>query len=150
MELGARELLYRFDANREAPEQVRGALDGALDDVEGGARITVELLARTLVAACIRGDAGEVWLALEVGPERVRIEVSGEGAGFRLPLSPRTIDYFSFDDHAPQPIGWRSYLLDRLADEWGIDENAAVAWCELDHTASAAQRLQTKEQVLTS
>jgi hypothetical protein len=90
-----------------------------------------------------------VWLAIEVEPERVRIEVSGEGAGFRLPLSPRAIDYFSFDDHASQPIGWRSFLLDRLAEEWEIDETAHVAWCEVDTATSGPQRLQTQERALT-
>ena len=39
MELGARELLYRFDANRQAPEQVKlyGTLTGEHEAVEAPA-----------------------------------------------------------------------------------------------------------------
>jgi hypothetical protein len=82
-----------------------------------------------------------VRLELAVEPELVRVEVSGEGPGFRLPLSARPIDYFSVDDTAAPPIGWRVYLVERLADDWGVDDEAGIAWFEVDHATDAARRL---------
>jgi hypothetical protein len=84
-----------------------------------------------------------------VGDEQVRVEVSGNGDGFRLPLSGREIDYFSLDDEAAPPPGWRSYLIDRLADARGVDEDAGVVWVEIDHVTDAARRLQTHVRALT-
>jgi len=148
--LQSRELNYRLAADRSAPGCVRDALEGDLDDIDGGARLTVELLARAVVAMCIRGEGGSVSVDVTIGPEQVRLEVSGEGSGFRLPVSSRTIDYFSIDDAAAPPSGWRTYLIGRLADDWGVDEDAGVAWVEVDHVTDAARRLQTHVQALAN
>jgi hypothetical protein len=142
-------LEYRFGADHDAPGRVRDALAGDLDGLDGGARLTVELLARALVAICIRGEGGIVRVEVAVGDEQVRVEVSGNGDGFRLPLSGREIDYFSLDDEAAPPPGWRSYLIDRLADARGVDEDAGVVWVEIDHVTDAARRLQTHVRALT-
>ena len=148
--LESRDLDYRLAADRSAPALVRDALEGDLDDIDGGARLTVELLARALVAMCIRGEGGSVCVEVTIGPEQVRVEVSGEGSGFRLPLSSRSIDYFSFEDGAAPPPGWRTYLIGRLADDWGVDEDAGVAWVEVDHVTDAARRLQTHVRALAN
>ena len=47
-------------------------------------------------------------------------------------------------DADPRPLGWRSYLLTRLADDWDVDGDAEVAWFELDHASDASRRLQTR------
>jgi hypothetical protein len=148
--LESRDLNYRLAADRSAPGRVRDALEGDLDDIDGGARLTVELLARALVAMCIRGEGGTVQVEVSVGSGQVRVEVSGEGSGFRLPLSARSIDYFSFEDGAAPPPGWRTYLIGRLADDWGVDEDAGVAWVEVDHATDAARRLQTHVRALAN
>ncbi|MGH2992102.1 MAG: hypothetical protein ACRDL1_01010 [Solirubrobacterales bacterium] len=123
---------FELSADHDAPGRVRDALELALVEVDPGARLTVGLLAKATAASCIRGDGGRVRIEPKLEPGLVRVEVSGEGDGFRLPLSSRDIDYFCFDDTAAPPIGWRSYLLDRLADDWGIDEEARVAWFQVD------------------
>lgn len=138
---GAGERGYRFVANHGAPTAARARVESALEDVGGGAKLTAGLLTRALVAICIRGEGGEVRLRLAFEPERVRVEVSGEGAGFRLPLSPRAIDYLSLGDQEARPVGWRSYLLDQLADGWGVDDEAGAAWFEVDHATTGARRL---------
>ena len=144
---------FRFELAAEtgAPDRVRDAIAladrDALSDVDAGARLTASLLARSLVASCVQGEGGQVRIAVSVDSERVRVEVSGQGPAFRLPLSQRSIDYLSFDDALPQPIGWRAYLLERLADAWGIDESRGMAWFEVDHVSSDARRLLTRHRV---
>jgi hypothetical protein len=139
----SRMLDRRFPADHSAPDAAREALEDGLAEIEGGARLTVALLARALVSICVRDEPGEVRVGVTIEGEHVRVEVSGAGAGFRLPLSPRAIDYFSLSDERARPLGWRSYLLERLADGWGVDEDAGVAWFEVDHLTADARRLQT-------
>ena len=142
---------FELPADDGAPDRARDAIAtedrDALADVDRGARLTTALLARSLVATCVRGEGGRVGIAVTVGVERVRVEVSGDGRAFKLPLSQRSIDYLSFDDAMPQPIGWRAYLLDRLADAWGIDEARGVVWFEVDHASPDARRLRTRNRV---
>ena len=133
---------YRFTADGAAPARVREALKGDLDEIDAGATLALALLARAVVASCVRGDEGTVRVSVRVGSEQVRVEVSGAGPGFRLPLGPRAIDRFSLDDDGAPPPGWRSYLIDRLADAWGVDEEAGVVWVEVDHVTAGARRLQ--------
>jgi len=66
----------------------------------------------------------EVELRLERGPERVRVVVSDAGAGFvaapRLPT-------------ASESSGWGLYLVDRIADRWGvISKDRNEVWFEID------------------
>jgi len=124
-------LVFKLGVDDDVPGQVRDALELALGELDPGARLTVGLLAKAMTANCIRGDGGRLWIEPKLEAHLVRVEVSGEGDGFRLPLSPRDIDYFCFEDTAAPPTGWRSYLLERLADDWGIDEETCVAWFQV-------------------
>lgn len=140
-----------LSAEDGVPDRVRDAIATAefegLAGVDNGARLTTALLARSVVASCVHGEGGRVVIAISVGAERMRAEVSGDGPAFRLPLSQRSIDHLSLDDAMPQPIGWRAYLLDRLADAWGVDEARGTAWFEVDHASSDARRLRTRSRV---
>jgi hypothetical protein len=142
---------FELVADDGAPDGARDAIATdereALRGVDRGARLTASLLARSVVASCVRGGGGRVRVRVAIGDERVRVEVSGEGPGFVLPLSQRSIDHLSFDDAMPQPIGWRAYLLDRLADAWGIDDAAGAAWFEVDHASTDARRLRTRQRI---
>jgi hypothetical protein len=141
-----RMLDHRFPADHAAPHAAREALEEGLAEIEGGARLTAALLARALVSICVRDEPGEVRVEVTIETEHVRVVVSGSGAGFRLPLSSRAIDYVSLTDRQARPLGWRSYLLERLADGWGVDEHAQVAWFEVDHVGARARRLQTSRR----
>ena len=66
------------------------------------------------------------------------------GDGFRLPAARGRVDELCLTDADPRPLGWRSYLLTRLADDWDVDGDAEVAWFELDHASDASRRLQTR------
>ena len=147
--LEGRSRCFRFTADRATPSQARDALEASFGAIDPGAKLAAGLLARTLTAICIRDDGGEVRLELTVEADVIRVAVGGEEPGFRLPPSPGSIDEFSFGDDAAPPIGWRSYLLDRLADDWGIDAEAGVAWFEVDHASGAARRLQSRRRALS-
>ena len=149
--VSARGFRFKLPADAGAPDRARDAIAVAdresLADLDAGARLAVSLLTRSLVASCVRGEGGHVEIAVTVDAERVRVEVSGAGPAFTLPLSGRSTDYLAFDDSMRQPIGWRAYLLDRLADSWGIDEGRGAAWFEVDHASPDARRLLTRHRV---
>jgi hypothetical protein len=144
---------FRFElaADAGAPDRAHDEIALAdrepLADLDAGARLTTSLLTRSVVASCVRGEGGRVRIAVSVDAERVRVEVGGEGPGFRLPLGQRSIDSIAFDDAMPQPIGWRAYILNRLADAWGIDEGRGTAWFEVDHASADARRHTTRRRV---
>jgi anti-sigma regulatory factor (Ser/Thr protein kinase) len=86
------------------------------------------LLVSELVSNAIRHapQAGipEVELRLKIDPGRVRVVVSDPGAGFiaepRLPT-------------ASESSGWGLYLVDRIADRWGvISKDRNEVWFEID------------------
>jgi hypothetical protein len=138
-----RELSFRFAADCAAPEAARDAVELAVGDLGGGARLTSGVLARALVAICVSDHGGVVHVDLTIGPERVLVEVSGAGDGFRLPPERGAINELCLTDADPRPSGWRSYLLDRLADDWGIDPEFETAWFEIDHASDSPRRMGT-------
>lgn len=146
-----RGLHFELAAEDGAPDIARDTIaaqgSAGLAYVERGARLTVSLLARSLVAACVHGEGGRVRISVSVDSQRVRVEVGGDGPAFRLPISQRSFDRLTFDGAMPQPLGWRAYLLDRLADAWGIDEQRGVAWVEVDHASADASRLRTRRRI---
>lgn len=81
-----------------------------------------------LVANSVRhaSAAPETPVGLEVcvSAERVRVEVSDAGAGF----TPRA--------RTPEQTaegGWGLFLVDRLADRWGVKGNGqTLVWLEID------------------
>ena len=99
------------------------------DDVPPGILDDVELLASELIANSVRhapthGDASEIVLhARMVGP-RVRVEVIDPGPGFEHVVQ------------EPDPLqtnGRGLYLLDVLADRWGIEKRPSTCvWFELE------------------
>jgi serine phosphatase RsbU (regulator of sigma subunit)/integral membrane sensor domain MASE1/anti-sigma regulatory factor (Ser/Thr protein kinase) len=109
---------------REAVDE----LDGELDE---GRLTTVRLLVSELVTNSVRHahGAAPAWVELRtiLLPDRVRVEVTDRGPGF--------------DPGAPAPApdresGWGLYLLDRLADRWGIErKGVTTVWFELDRYA---------------
>ena len=139
-----RELSFRFAADCAAPGAARDAVELALGELDAGARLTAGLLARALVAICVSDRGGIVRAELTPGPERVLVEITGAGDGFRLPAARDMIDELCLTDADPRPAGWRSYLLDRLADDWGIDSEYEVAWFEVDHASDSPRRMGTQ------
>ena len=104
---------------RRAVGRLRHELDAAtLDDIR--------LLVTELVTNSVRhAEAGAVDLRVHVTDPRVRLEVSEQGPGFEPEQRSPGQD--------PEG-GWGLYLVDRLADRWGVSNADGVnrVWAELD------------------
>jgi anti-sigma regulatory factor (Ser/Thr protein kinase) len=114
-----------------APSAARHAL-GPLRSQLGDARYRVcELLVSELVTNVVRHTAGDRSIAasdmrVRVYPDRVRIEVRDDGPGLTPPPSARDVDPGG---------GWGLFLVDELADEWGIESGVqSCVWFELTRT----------------
>ena len=67
----------------------------------------------------------EEWIRVKMrlGSGRARIEVSDTGAGFERPVDPEPL----------AESGWGMYLLEQIADRWGVERNGATCvWFEID------------------
>jgi anti-sigma regulatory factor (Ser/Thr protein kinase) len=88
------------------------------------ARLLVSELVTNAVRHAPRAGIPEVELWLKADRRRVRVAVSHPGAGFeaepRLPT-------------ALEDSGWGLYLVDRIADRWGvITKDRTEVWFEID------------------
>jgi anti-sigma regulatory factor (Ser/Thr protein kinase) len=105
----------------------RGALDGLrralppgrLDDLR---LMTSELVTNSLRHAGLQPDQ-PIELRVDLQPDRVRVEVLDHGRGF-LPRE-RAADQDAGS-------GWGLFLVERLADRWGVNGSGATrVWLEL-------------------
>ena len=88
------------------------------------ATLLVSELVTNAVRHAPRAGIPQIELRLKLDPERVRVVVSDPGAGFvvepRLPT-------------ASESSGWGLYLVDRIADRWGvITKDRSEVWFEID------------------
>lgn len=86
----------------------------------------IRLLVTELVTNSVRhAEAQAVDMRVHVTPGQVRLEVTDRGPGFQFE-----------EREADQDLegGWGLYLVDRLADRWGISNEggASRVWAELD------------------
>jgi anti-sigma regulatory factor (Ser/Thr protein kinase) len=127
-------LHLQLKAGPEAVGEGRHSLDRLGESL--GARqlgelrlLVTELLTNSVRHACASGD----WIALdvEVLTDAVRVVVSDRGPGFTPDPSPKP--------YLDRPGGWGLYLVDRLADRWGVERAGKTAvWFEIDGTFAAA------------
>lgn len=113
----------------EAIGAARNSLDGLTDVMTAPVLEDARLIVSELVTNCVRhaglkpGDPIRV-RAMPDG-DRLRLEVSDAGRGFRL-------------SGPPQPSngsGWGLFLVDRIAARWGVlRDPVTVVWAELDGT----------------
>lgn len=113
----------------EAPSRARAVVNAELGravptKVLEDATLLVSELVTNAVRHAPRAGIPEIELRLRLDTERVRVVVSDPGAGFvaepRLPT-------------AAESSGWGLYLVDRIADRWGvITKNRSEVWFEID------------------
>jgi anti-sigma regulatory factor (Ser/Thr protein kinase) len=118
-----------FELAPEAPSRARAVVNAELGSaVSAKVLEDATLLVSELVTNAVRHAPGEgmpeIELRLKVGPSRVRVVVSDPGTGFvaepRLPT-------------AAESSGWGLYLVDRIADRWGvITKDRSEVWFEID------------------
>jgi anti-sigma regulatory factor (Ser/Thr protein kinase) len=118
-----------FELAPEAASQARAVVNEELGRVVPAkvledATLLVSELVSNAVRHAPRAGAPEIELRLKLDLERVRVVVSDPGAGFvaepRLPT-------------ASESSGWGLYLVDRIADRWGvITKDHSEVWFEID------------------
>lgn len=118
-----------FELIPEAASQARAVVSDELGQavssevLEDATLLVSELVTNAIRHASQAGNA-EVELRLKVDRERIRVVVSDPGGGFaaapRLPT-------------ASESSGWGLYLVDRIADRWGvISKERNEVWFEID------------------
>jgi anti-sigma regulatory factor (Ser/Thr protein kinase) len=122
------ELSVRFERGAAAASAARNALMALEPKLDPGMLEDIRLLVSELVTNAIRHagspSGGEVGVDVSILHERVRVEVADPGPGFEP--QPR-------DSAMTKPGGWGLYLVDRLADRWGVTRNRVNrVWFELD------------------
>lgn len=126
-----REVLARLHMNLKPGAAAVGEGRHALDPLEGAIDSmqleVLRLLVTELVTNSIRHAAVQAWITLdvEVYPNTIRVVVGDHGPGFMPPVAPLP--------RADRRGGWGLYLVDRLADRWGVaNGNHTSVWFELD------------------
>jgi anti-sigma regulatory factor (Ser/Thr protein kinase) len=118
----------QFDAGPDAAGAARNALialDGRIDEhLLGDARLLVSELVTNSVRHSRVGPAESVHMSVEVEGSTLRVEVADPGQGFEPEAR----------DADPHRIGgWGLYLVDQLADRWGVVRDRFTrVWFELD------------------
>ena len=105
-------------AARQALARLRGDMDPPL--LENLRLLVTELIANSVKHA----DADTVGLKVVVGSRSVLVEVTDQGRGFEP--APRV-------EGQDQASGWGLFLVERLADRWGVsrDGREMKVWFEL-------------------
>lgn len=126
---GAMEQRATFPLVPEAASQARAVVSEGLGRsvstkvLEDATLLVSELVTNAVRHAAPAGIPG-IELRLKLDPERVRVVVSDPGRGFvATPKLPT----------ASEGSGWGLYLVDRIADRWGvITNNRSEVWFEID------------------
>jgi len=126
------ELSVRFGRGPTAAAAARNALLALEQRLDAQVLEDIRLLVSELVTNAVRhadaARAGEVGLDVTIARGAVRVEVTDPGKGFEP--APR-------DDEMSRPGGWGLYLVDRIADRWGIGRNHLNrVWFEIDGVAA--------------
>ena len=122
----ATELTLRLSPGPEAVPAARKALDGLSGMVERTVCEDLRLLVTEVVTNGVRhgSQRGHMTVAIAVGEQKVRAEVSDQGRGFTPPDAPMPRD--------DGTGGWGLQLVDRVASSWGVKVNdITCVWFEL-------------------
>jgi anti-sigma regulatory factor (Ser/Thr protein kinase) len=119
----------QFDSSPSAAAWARNALIALEHRVDPDLMEDVRLLVSELVTNSVRHssipDGYPVGLDVSIDSRGVHVEVLDGGAGFEP--RPREID-------RTDPGGWGLFLVDKLADRWGVVRNHLTrVWFEIDH-----------------
>jgi anti-sigma regulatory factor (Ser/Thr protein kinase) len=117
-----------FEAGASAAASARNALlalDGRIsDDLLNDIRLLVSELVTNSVRHSGAREHDHVSMRVCVTDSTVRVEVADPGRGF----APRPRD-----DDRSRPGGWGLYLVDQLADRWGVaHDRFNRVWFEMD------------------
>jgi anti-sigma regulatory factor (Ser/Thr protein kinase) len=105
----------------------RLALSDLDSHVEASIAFDVRLLVSELVTNSVKhasiGEDESIMLDVRIVDDVVRVEVRDSGPGFERPtVAP--------PDDADQ--GWGLFLVEQLADEWGVERERQAVWFQID------------------
>jgi anti-sigma regulatory factor (Ser/Thr protein kinase) len=108
----------------------RLALAGLEDRLDPNVLFDIRLLVSELVTNCVKhaavGPEDSIVLAVDIREADVRVSVVDTGPGFEPPPTPVS------EQAAEAGSGWGLFLVDQLAESWGVERNAgATVWFEL-------------------
>ena len=113
-------------ARPEAASVARGLLGPLRTNLQDDVVEVAKLLVTEVVAnSVVHSDAMEpIRVSVERCPETLRVQVSDSGPSFEPEVRP---------PRAGSESGWGLYLVDTLADRWGVrSEGDVTVWFELD------------------
>lgn len=114
-----------LEAPGAARDFVCSVADEAFDDhdLNEALRLVVSEVVTNSILHGKVGNDGCVEIKIDVRPERLRLEIIDDGPGFRPDAGPTPLD---------EPGGWGLYLVDSLADRWGVEANKGThVWLEM-------------------
>jgi serine phosphatase RsbU (regulator of sigma subunit)/integral membrane sensor domain MASE1/anti-sigma regulatory factor (Ser/Thr protein kinase) len=122
------EVRVQLPGNPDAVPLARRAIEELDPGLERALCANLRLLVSELVTNSIRYADAPATAAVElhgiVFHDRVRVEVTDHGSGFEPPTGTPDADSRS---------GWGLYLVDQLADRWGVTSDGGTgAWFEID------------------
>jgi anti-sigma regulatory factor (Ser/Thr protein kinase) len=123
-------LTRTFRSDSQAPGSARQALKSLNGSIDPEIAEDVRLLVSELVTNSLR-HTGSTSIEVEVwgSDEVVRVDVCDHGAGFDVSGPPRP----------GKASGWGLFMVDRLADRWGVDTNGDThVWFELRRSGARA------------
>ena len=117
----------QFRAGPKAARAARMSFARLTERVPRRASEDARLLISELVTNCVRhaglGPNDVIDLRMAIREDVLRVEVRDRGPGFEPRLKPPTVYQVS---------GWGLFLVDRIADRWGVSsEGATCVWFEL-------------------
>ncbi|HEX8067183.1 MAG TPA: ATP-binding protein [Thermoleophilaceae bacterium] len=125
----SRRLEFELTGGPYAVTAARLALSEIDQLVDESLAFDLRLLVSELVTNSVRhaevGPEDSIYLNLDVGDGRVRVEVIDNGPGFALPGPPPT-------DEDPRDRGWGLFFVDQLADRWEAEPDGGKVWFEID------------------
>jgi serine/threonine-protein kinase RsbW len=105
----------------------RLALSDLDSHVDASIAFDVRLLVSELVTNSVKhakvSEEDSIMLGVKIDGEIVRVEVRDSGPGFDPPPA-------APPDDADE--GWGLFLVEQLADEWGVDRDRQAVWFQID------------------
>ncbi|HXJ65551.1 MAG TPA: ATP-binding protein [Actinomycetota bacterium] len=123
------ELDVRLPTSATAPSSARALVGGLRDRLDDDVLDDLVLVVSEVVTNCVRhaelGPGDDITVRVRAASGNVRLEVVDHGRGFE----PTQIGA-----HDPaMPGGWGLYIVDQLADRWGVArESGTRLWVEID------------------